>query len=336
MTDRTWRDRMSAHRTKFVVTAGLLAVAVVGALILVPFLGPDPKDVVEDYLDAIRGGDTEAALAIAGGVPTGADSTFLSPAALADDWTVDSVVERDRFDDTAYVDVTISAGELSEPGRFRVVREQGEDWRIEHPFVEVNLDEGSLDLVELGSVRRDADSGPLLLFPGVYELYPSVAKQLTFTPARLIAAPRPEGGVATVTRRPTLTDATVRAGQRAINTYVDDCAKKSVVSPAGCPINTIEAFDGFDDPTDITWQVVGYPEARFVVGADGLTAVVRKRGTMTVTATATPFEPAGSPPTTVTGTCEFGLDNMGFELTMKGIVVSAAPDGDQSTSTECY
>ena len=114
-----------------------------------------PTAVVRDYLDAIRAGDTQAALEIAGEPKPEGRLEFLSADALADDWTVDAIVERHRTDDEVDVDVTISTEHDSEQGRFHLV-DDDDGWTIEAPFVAVDLVAGDLDVVELGGVRTRA------------------------------------------------------------------------------------------------------------------------------------------------------------------------------------
>lgn len=359
-TDSTWRDWVSAHRKQVKLTAWLLVAALVGSLVLVWTLSQGPKGLVADYLDAIQDGDTDAALAIVGEPDTAGRVPFLSAAALADDWTVDTIVERRLSDYAADIDVTFSTGNISEHGSFRVVRddpvteyveteeqkeekkEDKNDWRIEEPFVEVDLDTGGLGFVELGGMRRETgiagENGtvPLLLFPGVYKLYPSVEKRATVDPGVLVATPVTDPYESPSSHSPhvTLTDAGAREAQRAINAHIDTCEKKTDESPDGCPFSSDGLVKVLDDLVDLTWQVVTYPEARFVIGPDGFHPVVRKVGTATATATVTRD---GGPPTTVTTTCEFGFANMKVELTTKGFTVSGvAEDGSSGASIQCF
>lgn len=327
---------VSAHRKQVMVVAGLLVVALVAALVLVQVLKPGPKDIVEDYLNAIHDGDIHTAMAIAGQQEAAGQPAFLSSAALADDWTVDSVVERRRANTSAYIDFTLSAGNTSRQGRFTVVRDNSTSaWRIEEPFVQVEFHTAGLDFVELGGIRRSAADGSVLLvlFPGVYEVYPGLTdKQVIRDQEKLVALPT--GSTLSHTANLTLTEAGAREGQRAINAYIDTCARKTEEAPEGCPFNAGEVYGVLGDPTDIIWKVVSYPEARFITDSNGFRAIVRKPGTITVSATATPYEPEGSPRTTITGTCEFGFEDMNIELDETGITVGGGDD-DYSGS-QCY
>jgi hypothetical protein len=349
-TTPSWWEWVRRHRRPVMVVAGLVVVALVATLVLVVFLTPGPKDVVQDYLDAIRAGDTEAALAIAGEPADDERLEFLSAEALADDWTVDAVVERHRSDDETDIDVTISAGGISQQGRFSMVH--GDDgWTMESPFVRVDLAAGNLTTVELGSeqrIKENAAAQPtgivqLLVFPGVYKLYPSLAKQLTFEPSVLIAAPQEnEEATVRVTAGYTLTGAGADAAQQALNAHIDGCAKKTDIEPAGCPFNAenSDAVQGLDHFDDIVWTIVTHPEAHFAMGnGGGLTAVVRKPGTVRVTGSAVPEEPEDSPRTTFTLTCEFGLTGMTIDMDMEGFTAGGDVQLSHATAalaTVCF
>jgi hypothetical protein len=331
----TWWTWVTEHRKPVMLVAGLVVAGLVATAVAVTVFASKPADVVRDYMDAIRAGDTQAALEIAGEPDAGDRLTFLSSDALADDWTVDAVVERHLRDDEADVDVTISAGDTAGQGRFHLTR--GDDgWTIDAPFVQVDLAAGDLDVVELGGVRRkvtrpaDPTSGGvrLLVFPGVYELYPSLADQITFAPATLIATPRKsKDETLRFTTDYTLTKTGAGAARQAINARIDDCATKSDLSPVGCPFNAglARVTRGLTDLGDVDWTVVTHPEARIVAdGTGGFRLIVRKPGTVRLTGSGAPEEPAGAPRATFTATCEFGLESLTVAMTMAGFT----SDGD--------
>jgi hypothetical protein len=342
-----WWGWVGRHRKPVVLVAGLLVVGLVATLVAVAVFTPGPKDVVRDYLDAIRSGDTGAALAIAGEPDEAGRLEFLSADALADDWSVDAVVERHRRDADADVDVTFSAGKTSQQGRFHLVN--GDDgWTIEEPFVRVDLTAGGLDVVELGGVRRSAQRDtatgavPVLLFPGVYELYPGFAERLAFEPSVLVATPQ-ETKDATLrfTADYTLTDAGTAAAQEAVDARIDECAAKTEIGPAGCPFDAQEnrVIRRLDDLADVAWTVVTHPEAHVVARNTGeLLFVVRKPGTARITGSGVPAEPAGAPRTTFALTCEFGLDNLTIDMTADGFTVRGATRDEYraAVNTRCF
>lgn len=347
-TTPSWWTWVRRRRRPVLVVVGLVVVALVATLVIVSILTPGPKDVVQDYLDAIRAGDTDAALAIAGEPDDDERLEFLSAEALADDWTVDAVVERHRRDDETDIDVTISAGDVSQQGRFHMVH--GDDgWTMESPFVRVDLAAGNLTTVELGSeqrIKENAAAPPsgivqLLVFPGVYELYPRYAKRFTVDPAVLVAVPQESDERSQqVSASYTLTGASERQAERAINARVDECAKEPDIDPTGCPFNAEDAavVRALDDLNDITWTVVAYPEARLIDGSGELGTVLRTPGTVTLTGSGVPVEPEGAARTTFTLTCEFGLNNLVVALSADGVAAGrgAGDDVYAAQSTRCF
>jgi len=343
-----WWTWVGRHRKPVSLVALAVVVAVMGTVVAVSVTAQTPKDVVESYLDAIRSGDTQAALEIAG-EPDGEDDErlrFLSADALADDWTVDAIAERNVRENEADVDVTIRTGEISQQGRFHMVK--GDDgWTMESPFVNVDLAVGGLDIVEIGDVRLPAEQDettravPLLLFPGVYELYPSLENRIRFDEPLIVAAP---GGtnapVQRFTAEYTLTEAATAAAQNAVDASVDTCAAQSTVRPPGCPFDVSEtapiwSFTGVDD---VAWTVVTHPEAHFAVtrNGGGLDLVLRKPGTVKVTGTGVPEDGGARTPFTLT--CEFGLDNLTIDVPIDGVEIGNTTDDDYSAAlaTVCF
>jgi hypothetical protein len=342
-----WWTWVGRHRKPVILVALVVVVAVAGTLVAVSTVGgQSPRDVVQSYLDAIRSGDTQAALEIAGEPADDGRLRFLSSDALADDWAVDAVVERHVRENEADVDVTLRAGKTAQQGRFHVVK--GDDgWTIESPFVKVDFTVGDLDVVELGDVRQPVERDettqavPLLLFPGVYELYPSLKSRITFDQPLLVATPR-EANDTTVrfTAAYTLTGGGAEAAQKAVNASVDRCAAQPVVSPPGCPFDVAENSTvwGLDEVTDVAWTVQTHPVAFFVQerNTGGISLVVRKPGTVRVTGTGMPEDGGARTPFALT--CEFGLDNLTLAVTQDGIEIGNVTGDEYSAplATECF
>ena len=344
-----WWTWVGNHRKPVAIVAALVVVAVVATVVTVSIVTPTPKDVVQSYLDAIRAGDTAAALDIVGEPDEDDRVHFLDGDALADDWTVTSVVERHVHESQADVDVTITAGNTSGQGRFHLV--EGDDgWTIESPFVRVDLLIADVDTIELGDVRqpvRDdtpAGSGTvsLLLFPGVYDLYPSLGDQVTFDPGVLVASPQPsEDTTDRVTATYTLTEEGTAAANEAIAARIRECASTPGLTPAGCPFsaeNDVELYR-FSDVVDVRWAVTAMPEARFVPTPGGaLRTVLRKPGTAKLSGTGVPYEPEGAEPQPFTVTCEFGVGNMAVAPAADGMAVTSAPGSPYAAqdTTHCF
>ena len=72
-----------------------------------------------------------------------------------------------------------------------------------------------------------------------------------------------------------------------------------------------------------------HPEAHFARSNNGdLDVVVRKPGMIRLTGTGAPEDPEGSPRTTFTAECEFGLDNLTVAITMDGFTAGGANEND--------
>lgn len=347
-TTPAWWSWVGRHRKRVGIVAALVVLAVAATVVTVSVVTPGPEDVVQSYMDALRAGDTQAALDIVGEPEDDERLRILSGDALADDWTVTSVVTRHRRDEDADVDVTIASGGTSEQGRFHLVK--GDDgWRIESPFVEVDLMVGGLDTIELGGVRDkvpgDGARGtavPLLLFPGVYDLYPSLREHVTFDPGVLVAAPQETTGRPTrLTVGYSLTDEGAAAAGKAIAARVAECESVPGLTPDGCPFNAENdpVVNGFSDVVGVTWAVKSVPEARFVPAADGtVRLVLHTPGTVTLTGKGIPYEPEDAAPVPFTATCEFGVDNLAVELTMAGVTVHGAVGRSYAAAdtTNCF
>jgi hypothetical protein len=221
-----------------IATAVAAAVVVAGGVFLLS-AEDSPVPVIQEYLDAIRSGNINAAMNMTDDPMV--DGTFLSAEALADDWRVDKVVERHRTDDMAEVDVTISAGGHSEQGRFSLTNVNG-DWKIQDPFVEMALDIGPLDTVELGGDEAPSEQlesagargVKVLLFPGAYRLYPSLADRITLESTHLLALPHEEPRP-TVVITGELPQQGVNLAQQTFKDHLDNWVKQTVGNPKTCP-----------------------------------------------------------------------------------------------------
>jgi hypothetical protein len=331
-TTPAWWSWVARRRKRVALVAGLVVVAVVATVVTISVTAAGPKDVVQSYMDAIHAGDVDAALEIAGEPEDDGRLEFLSADALADDWSVGAIVERHRRDDEADVDVTITAGDISQQGRFHVVK--GDDgWTIEAPFVDVELQVAGVSTVELGGVEQAATATapggtiPLRVFPGAYDLYPSLAKQVTFEPGVLIAAPVPSADQkGRFYAEYTLTRDGAAFVNGAIADRVTTCAAETTISPDGCPFSgeNERALFPFSSIEKVSWAVTRMPDARFVPDVGGLRMVLRAPGLVTLSGSGFPYESDGDKARPFTVTCEFGVDNLAVAVTKDGLAVNGA------------
>lgn len=307
-----------------IVTAVAAALVVAGGVFLLS-TEDDPVPVVQEYLDAIHAGRINAALVIAGD-PRGGFHPFLSADALADDWRVDEIVERHRAGDMAEVEVTISAGGNSEQGRFSLRNFDG-DWTIQNPYVTVSLDIGPMDMVELGGEEvpsEQLDSTPaattvtVLLFPGAYRLYPSLADRVTLESTHLLALPHEEPQSPMVVTGE-LTEQGTDIAQQTFKDHLDNCVKHTVVSPKDCPFSArpdrravrTEALideDTFTEVRDLSWRITAYPEVTFDPGNGGFAVLPGKPGALRLTGSGIPPNGNESDRAGFTADCGFRIE----------------------------
>ena len=331
-TTPAWWSWVARHRKPVALVAGLVVVAVVATVVTISVTAAGPKDVVESYMDAIHSGDVDAALEIAGEPKDDGRLEFLSADALAGDWSFGAIVERHRRDDEADVDVTITAGDTTQQGRFHVVK--GDDgWEIEAPFVAVDLQVAGVGTVELGAVEQAVGATQpgstiqLRVFPGAYDLYPSLAKQVTFEPGVLIAAPAPSPDqTLRLTAEYTLTGEGAAFANGAIAERVEECETATSISPDGCPFSGEDerALFSFSSVKDVSWQVTRMPDARFVADVGGLRMVLRKPGLATLSGSGFPYDSDSDEAQPFSVTCEFGVDNLAVAVTKDGLAVDGA------------
>jgi hypothetical protein len=344
-----WREWFGRHRRAVLIVAGVLVVGLVATFSGLAIASPGPKDVVEDYLDALRAGDTDAALDIVGKPNPGSRLDFVTTDAMADGWTVDAVVVRNERDSgnsaEADVDVTISTKKKTEStqGRFHVVERDGE-WRIDSPFVVATLEVRGMDTITLGRVTRtvrvEPTGGvPVLLFPGAYR--PELGNRVSLSPNEFIAAPTPDEEF-TQGFAPTmeLTDEGVEQAQRAVDAHIDACVQRAEVEPTDCPFSADNLVGYWAEVKSVAWQVTAYPEGVFEPSdTGGFRMITRKPGTVRLTGTGFEEDP---PAKRFAATCEFGVGDPDWGLLtvdVSGDEVTINPDDSGSgadLATRCH
>jgi hypothetical protein len=293
-----WRRRWVVGAAAAVV----VVVALVAVLVWVRSAEDGPEDVVRHYLNAIRAGDVDRALRIAGDPsPDGeVDDTFLVAEATVGDWEIAQVIRRYPGQDAdplpVIVDVTLRTPDgTTGQGRFQLI-EDGGDWSIENPFGRVGVWPAPADFVELNDAARpipEGDPVTYLLFPGAYRRYSSLEDMVVVEPpAIVLPADIPQSlapGFA-------LTEAGEAAAHRAVNAYLDDCAASTELAPAGCAFAAGDYSyaeledDYYDEPEDLAWEVITYPEVLLVSEGAGYGVVDRHAGAVRFTGTGIPFD----------------------------------------------
>lgn len=303
------------HRRLWTVTVWCLAFVVPVWLWTTPAsAGQEPESaaLVRAYLEAIRAGDVDGALDLAGVHPGDEGGSFLNSASLDRDWVVNSVVSKENDDvytDTS-VEAVITTGDgVSATGEFQLVREGLDDeWRFEEPpLVEVGFVRSPLWYVEVngvvapyvpkpGTVSGSFDLPTFTLLPGAYRFYSDVPGLLDFPDTAVPLLPGaklvPDGrnpGLVDPSPLPMVPEATERV-QAAVNALADECAAQGLKSVAGCPfgarylLDPDDADEYFFEYRDLAWEITKYPVIAAVPGAGSVELTFREAGNARLTA----------------------------------------------------
>ena len=258
------------HTAAWIATGAVLVFFLVGGMVGLSLgnAAHAPELQVQAYLDALRDGEAESALAISG---TTVDSTDLL---LTDEaygnaekritgYTIgDSTVDGE----TATVTTTISQGgvqykhdfSLTRAGRDAVVFDR---WALDEPdlgAVSVGVSAPEDAVVEVGGVdassARSGEIVELRALPGTYAV--ALGGDTTWYTADTTAASvvgfgsdADDAGLLAVT----LTDAGTQSATDAVNAWLDDCIASTELAPAGCPFSATNSLNY--DISNLVWTV---------------------------------------------------------------------------------
>jgi hypothetical protein len=325
---RVWRWWQQASRRRRLLTAAAAATTVVVAAVGIAAGTAGgagrPEEVIAAYLAAIRRGQTQQALQVAG-VELGdwepAETVFLTDEVPVGDWHVLRLVRRYPWEggSDAVIDVTIATGDgaTTGTGRFGLARDAGDGpWRIEQPFGELGIGFSPPPHVEVGGIVRPtpAPGSRLLLWPGIYQLWTHLDALLAGTPPVMVALP---GAAPTSPPGWELSQAGQHAAQQAVNTFLDWCARRTDLQPP-CPFGADSAYievgeDYLTDATDLDWRVIEYPQVLAVLGSEGYQVAPRRGGTVALSGTGTPT--GGGDARAFQTRCRIEVDTLRLRLT---------------------
>ncbi|WP_205326233.1 hypothetical protein [Glycomyces sp. YM15] len=256
-----------------------IAIALAAAVITVvkwsPLHRPLAESTVAAFLEAVRDGDVEAALAYTD--QEDAEGAFLVPEALDSRWEITEVAQVEYTDDgdgiaTAEVYAEIEGPDGSRIGhRYHVTIDHG-DAEITGALNETEA-WGSFDHLDLNGVEipidLQAEPEYIMLLPGYYEFYPDMPSTMEFETegSMLVLGDKflsPEAGVVD-DWMPSPWLLVSQEGEDEVNAalqaFLDDCAADPAAE--ACPF----AFP-HDPNRDLAlapgthWEVTAYPEAR--------------------------------------------------------------------------
>ncbi|BAK33834.1 hypothetical protein MLP_08200 [Microlunatus phosphovorus NM-1] len=241
-----------------IIGAGVLALVLIGGLIgfavlrgndkptttgttgssqaPVPVQADKPSDAVQNYLQALAGGDAQTALSYAATQP--ADTTFLTNEVLAAsnklapiaDITV-PVVD----DEYAYtIDASYTRGGKKVNTSFSVQKD-GDSWKLREAAYDLDLSSRlnkTLPMI-INGVTVESDS--IALFPGSYEFTTST-KNISYGKNNVVAIDSPSEYPRGLTKlEPTVTSTGEKAFTKALEASIKACMKSKKLKNPGCP-----------------------------------------------------------------------------------------------------
>lgn len=312
---RWWRTRRG------LVWLSAAAVLVAGTVVVTLVTrGPGPDDVVREYLTAIRQGDVDKALKVAGtSRPAGEQARFLAADALSDDWRIVEVETtsdhvRENGTGWAQVDVTIAGpdGETIDGG-INLSRENGR-WRLDEPLITAHLAPMQLSYLDVnGLITPATRSVRYLMLPGVYRVYRTASDLVAVKPMTAMLLQRWNVAESYTPLRPAAVSLTRKgedAARKAITTRIDECAKRTELSLGDCPFGSgsdrVSTPDGrrFEHVADVRWKVLRHPEVGFVDEGARIRTVLTAPGAVELSGTGVPT--SGGTRVAFTTTCNIG------------------------------
>lgn len=290
------------HAAAWIASAVVLVLFLVGGAVVLSLgnAAHAPELQVQAYLDALRDGEAENALAISG-TAIGASDLLLTDEAYGNaekritSYTIgDSTVDGE----TATVTATITQGGVEYNQAFSLTR-TGSDavifdiWALDEPAlgaVSVGVTAPDDAVVEVGGV--DASSArtdgaiELRALPGTYAVAlggdtPWYSAETTAASVVGFGSETDDAGVLAVE----LTDQGTQSATDAVNAWLDSCIASTELAPAGCPFSATNSLDY--DISNLVWTVT---KPTFSIGefADGVWPVLTdSEGNAQATADAT-------------------------------------------------
>jgi hypothetical protein len=246
-------------------------VVLVGTLQVVGRVYYRPAGIVAAFFDALGHRDASAARGLL--LPTGAevDQPLLQRAVLASaGYTPPGAVRIGRTDsagDQATVAVSFSLGGQRH-GLTVGLRRDGhttaglfDRWRITDGLYPLNVDAPGVNPVLVAGTPISWTGGDataaLTAFPGGYRVSLPDQPLLQAAPVTAYAGITDAGGdSATGALQPTIKSSVLTAIDQQVRSYLDGCARSTVLTPDNCPFQAYSYYD----VRDVRWKIVKYPE----------------------------------------------------------------------------
>lgn len=273
-----------------VLTAALAAV-----LTWFPIQRPAAEAAVRSFLEEVRAGDVDAALARLEDAPSG---PFLVPEALNADWEIVEVAQVGYERDEDGVRAAEVYAEIMAPDGTRLAHRYEVVFAPDGPLIADRLTEGGF--YTIGVLEANGVAGPTQearLLPGVYHFYespPTTIADMNMPSVLVLGGEFIELGEEHPADRlleadPELTEEGRASVDRALRDHLDACAAER---EPGCPFGPLAGEHPFTeaDPSQ-PWRVVRYPS---VAPGGGMTPQGPRVGTVETGAVEVDVVPAGA------------------------------------------
>lgn len=263
------RLRISNAALAFTTILLLLAAGAVTIAKWLPVGERTAEAAVRSFLEAVRAGDVDEALALAG--EEFGNDEFLVPEALDDRWAVTEIAQV-AYEDSpqgpeAQVYAEIEAYDGTRLGhRYRVRLDDGGPVVLDGlGRTARGMDSGFIALELNGHIPEPGGHSSLLILPGVYVPYESQPETLDLGVRTFLTLGDQfiELGAEKATNGfpggwPELSETGQEALDRSVKAYLDDCAERAPVE--GCPFATPPEDDRIAVPAGAAWEITAYPQ----------------------------------------------------------------------------
>ncbi|WP_030144737.1 hypothetical protein [Glycomyces sp. NRRL B-16210] len=291
---RHWPDAPMRPRTRRNLAIAVpLILALAGAVLAGRWVQADrqtdaPVATVRAFLEAVRSGEVETALAMTASEPS-ASTALLVPEALDADWEI-ADLGLGRWvsaASTAEVWATIRGPEGTEVTAEFELDPEGDDWKITDPFSTLHLPQLPLPYIEVNGHKVDYDPEAedalgFVVLPGVYRLYGDPPELLAYDHGPMLTLGHrwsdPDGtrifdqgttfAAAGVFKGFSVAEGIEPALGEQVAAYLDACfADPEGPELFGCPFGFEERYldlDGVDLGAVRGWEIVEYPQVAAV------------------------------------------------------------------------
>lgn len=212
-----------------------------------------PKEVVQQYLDALAAGDAEKALSFGIAQPASKDlltNEILNKQNAKMPVTNIRVLDADTTTETigmSRVHVAVNFGTVVDDTELPLKKDGDGNWKLENAAVKLDPPPGASSIKAMDSVTvfgKSFDSGSLYVFPGYMDVG-STNKFLDVTAEPILLKGLGAYSSSYLNPKVTLNDAGKREIEQQVSAAFDNCTRSRMLNPSGCPTK-VASYDAVD------------------------------------------------------------------------------------------